>query len=153
MMGRTIAAAGLTIALSALAVASAKADLAISSKPTENVSCAAGVCTATAKKAVLNVDDLTAILASGDVAVSTGGIAKDIDVTAALSWASTSRLTLDADKSLVVKQPVTVAGSGALTLSSNSGRKSVDLEFFGKGHIAFWDLSSSLVINGKSYTL
>jgi len=152
-MGRTIAAAGLTIALSTLTVVSAKADLAISSKPTENVSCSAGVCSATAKKAVLNVDALTAMLGSGDVTVSTGGIAKNIDVTAALSWASTSRLTLDADKSLVVKQPVTVAGSGALTISTNGGHRAVDLEFFGKGSVQFWDLSSSLVINGKSYTL
>jgi hypothetical protein len=131
----------------------AKADLTISSKPTQNVSCSAGVCTATDKKAVLNVDELTAMLGSGDVTVSTGGVAKDIEVSAGLSWAGTSRLTLEADKSLVVKQPVTVAGSGALTLSSNGGHQSVDLEFFGKGNIQFWDLSSNLVINGKSYTL
>jgi hypothetical protein len=130
-----------------------KADLTISSKPTQNVSCSAGACSATDKKAILNVGELIAMLGSGDVTVSTGGVAKDIEVSAALSWASTSRLTLDADKSLVVKQPVTVAGSGALTLSSNRGHQKVDLEFFGKGNIQFWDLSSSLVINGKSYTL
>lgn len=144
------AAAGILLALVGT---SAKADLAISSKPTENVSCSAGVCTATAKKAVLNVDELTGMLASSDVTVTTGGIAKGIDVTAALSWASASRLTLDADKSLIVKQPVTVAGSGALTISTNGGHHAVDLEFFGKGSVQFWDLSSSLVINGKSYTL
>jgi hypothetical protein len=131
----------------------AKADLTISSKPTQNVSCSGGVCVATDKKAVLNVDELTAMLGSGDATVSTGGIAKDIDVTAALGWASTSRLTLDADKSLIVKQPVTVAGTGALTISTNGGHQKVDLEFFGKGSVQFWDLSSSLVINGKSYTL
>jgi hypothetical protein len=131
----------------------AKADLTISSKPTQNVSCSAGVCTATDKKAVLNVGELTAMLGAGDVTVSTGGVAKDIEVSAGLSWASTSRLTLEADKSLIVKQPVTVAGSGALTLSSNGGHQNVDLEFFGKGSVQFWDLSSSLVINGKSYTL
>jgi GLUG motif-containing protein len=131
----------------------AQADLTISSKPTQNVSCSAGVCTATDKKAVLNVDQLTAMLSTGDATVSTGGIAKDIEVSAPLSWASTSRLTLDADKSLIVKKPVTVAGTGALTISTNGGHQKVDLEFFGKGSVQFWDLSSSLVINGKSYTL
>ncbi|HEY8698593.1 MAG TPA: GLUG motif-containing protein [Rhizomicrobium sp.] len=102
---------------------------------------------------MLNVGELTGMLGSGDITVGTGGIAKDIQISAALSWANTSRLTLDADRSLIVKQPVTVAGSGALTLSSNGGHQKVDLEFFGKGSVQFWDLSSNLVINGKSYTL
>lgn len=147
---RTMAA---TVAAIVCASFGAKADLAVSSKPTQNVSCSSGTCTATAKKAVLNVGDLTAMLGSGDVTLSTGGVAKDIQISAPLSWASTSRLTLAADRSLIVKQPVTVTGSGALTLSTNGGGDDIDLEFAKGGSVAFWDLSSSLVINGVAYAL
>ena len=59
------------------------------------MSCAAGVCTATAKKAILNVDDLTAMLAAGDLIVKTGGGAITIQVLNGFSWTSTNRLTLD----------------------------------------------------------
>src|SRR3954462_7654356 len=87
---------------------SVHADLSISNKPTQNMSCDAGVCTATAKKAVLNVGDLQTMLASGDVAVKTGGVAPNIEIIAPLTWASLSRLAFDAQQSLVVKKPVTV---------------------------------------------
>src|SRR5438105_4366960 len=93
-----------------LACSSAHADLSISNKPTQNMSCDAGVCTATAQKAVLNVGDLQTMLASGDVAVNTGSVAKDIEINQPLTWASTSRLTLDAQQSVVAEKPVTVTG-------------------------------------------
>src|SRR3954463_10013090 len=95
-----------------LACSSVHADLSISNKPTQNMSCEAGVCTATAPKAVLNVADLPSMLASGDVAVKTGSIAKDIDIDQPLTWSSTSRLTLDAQQSIIVNDLVTLAGSG-----------------------------------------
>lgn len=139
-------------AVAALACGAAQADVVISNKPTKNMSCAAGVCTATAKKAVLNVADLAAMLASGDVEVATGGGAKVIDVEAALSWTGTEKLTLTANQGVTVKKPVTVAGPGALTIATYGGSKT-DLEFFNKGSIQFWDLSSDLTINGQSYTL
>src|SRR6185295_16277638 len=53
----------------------AQADLSISNKPTQNITCDAGVCTATAQKAVLNANDLQAMLASGDTVVKTGTLA------------------------------------------------------------------------------
>lgn len=152
MTGTWMRAAALTLLAAIGVIPCARADLTISSRPTKNVTCSSGVCTATAKKALLNVVDLTSMLGSGDVTVSTGGVAKDIDVFAAFSWTATSRLTLDADRSVEVNQPVTVAGSGALTISTNGG-KHLDIAFSGDGSIVFWDLSSSLIINGGSYTL
>ncbi len=133
--------------------AAARADVEINSKPTANMSCDSGVCTATAQKAVLNVADLANMLASGDVAVKTGSLAKDIVIDQPLQWTSTSRLTLDAQRSIVVKKAVTVAGTAGLTLSTNDGGSGGDLLFENKGSVTFWDTGSSLVINGQSYTL
>jgi hypothetical protein len=136
-----------------LLTGSAQADLSISSKPTKNVACAAGVCTATAKGANLNATDLANMLAAGDTTVKTGGGALTIQVEAALSWTSANRLTLDANRSVGVRRPVVVAGTGALTIVTNDGGTGGDLLFFDKGKIDFWDLASSLIINGNSYTL
>jgi hypothetical protein len=138
----------------------ARADISISNKPTQNMSCDAGVCTATAQKAMLNVTDLATMLASGDVAVKTGLVAKDIDIDQPLQWTSTARLTLDAQQSVVVKKQVTVAGQGALTVITNDsgGAKAKDKtgEFIivpEHGSVQFWDLSRSLMIDGNAYTL
>src|SRR5579862_4711901 len=82
----------------------AQADLSISSKPTQNVDCSGGVCTPTAKNAVLNVGDLTGMLASGDVTVQTGDgnqTAAGIDIVTGFSWTSTNRLTLTAKHDIV----------------------------------------------------
>jgi len=127
--------------------------VSISNKPTENMSCNAGVCTATAQKAVLNAGDLQAMLASGDVAVKTGSVAKDIEIDQPLTWASTSRLTLDAQRSITIRKPVTVNGQGAITLAFNQGESAGDLYFFDKGDVTFFDLASTLVINGTGYVL
>src|SRR4051794_23445179 len=80
-------------AVAAFAGGPARAEVKISDQPTQNMSCDSGVCTATAAKAVLNVNDLTNLLAAGDTAVKTGSVAKDIVMKSALSWTSTSRLT------------------------------------------------------------
>ena len=117
------------------------------------MSCNAGVCTATAQKAVLNAGDLQAMLASGDVAVKTGSVAKDIEIDQPLTWASTSRLTLDAQRSITIRKPVTVNGQGAITLAFNQGESAGDLYFFDKGDVTFFDLASTLVINGTGYVL
>jgi hypothetical protein len=138
----------------------ARADLSISNKPTQNMSCDAGLCVPTAKKAVLNIGDLQAMLASGDVAVTTGSVAKDIEIAQRLLWSSTSRLTLDAQQSVIVKKQITVAGTGALTVIINDTGQRRNESKTGEyvivpehGSVQFWDLGSSLIINGSSYTL
>src|ERR1043166_8069905 len=132
---------------------SADAAVVISSKPTKNMTCSGGVCTPTKAKAVLNVTDLANMLASGDVKVVSDSKALDIDFAESLSWTSTSRLTLDSHHSIVFEKPVTVAGAGALTITVNDGGTGGDFWFVKKGHVEFWDLNSSLVIDGTSYTL
>jgi hypothetical protein len=145
---------GLAAALLIAASGTAKAEVTISDKPTQDMSCTGGVCTATANKAVLNVSDLVAMLGSGDVTVATGSVAKDIEIRQALSWTSTSRLTLDAQQSVTIAKPVTVAGTGALTIATNDGGKHGEFIIVPEhGSVQFWDLSSSLVIDGNSYTL
>jgi hypothetical protein len=146
-------AAALAMCALSLAATPALADLSISNKPTSNMSCVGGVCTATAQKAVLNVTDLQNLLASGDVTVKTGNIAKDINIDRQLTWTSTSRLTLDPSRSIVVQQPVSITGTGALTLTTSDGGNGGDLWFQKKGHFEFWDRNSNLIINGRSYTL
>lgn len=132
---------------------SANASLVISNRPTKNLSCSAGVCTATAKSAVMNANDLVTMLNASDVTLQTGSAAKDLDVKSAFSWASASRLTLDARRSIIFERSVTVAGAGALTLSTNDGGAGGALSFSENGRIRFWDLSGNLVIDGASYTL
>jgi len=121
------------------------------------MSCDAGLCTATAQKAVLNVTDLQNMLTGGDVAVRTGSVAKDIDIDQALTWSGTSRLTLDAQRSVIVNKQVTASGTGALTVITNDGRdRNKDGEFvivLQRGSVQFWDLASKLIIDGQRYTL
>jgi M26 IgA1-specific Metallo-endopeptidase N-terminal region len=133
-----------------LACAPAAAAVKISSKPTKNMSCAAGICTPTAGNANLNATDLTNMLASADTSVQGTSQAKDIEVDAELSWISTSRLTLAAYRNIEIDRLVSIKGSGALTLATPHGG---DLDFEKTGRVAFWDMGSSLVINGAAYTL
>jgi hypothetical protein len=143
----------LGVAVAALIAGAAQAEVKISDQPTQNMSCSGGVCTATAAKAVLNINDLTNMLASGDTAVKTGSVAKDIVVKSALSWTSTSRLTLDAQQSVEIAKPMTVAGTGALTITTNDGGKNGEFLIDPKQSVQFWNLASSLIIDGHSYTL
>jgi hypothetical protein len=129
------------------------ASLKISSGETKDVSCTAGICSASAKKAVLNVNDLASMLASGDATVQSGSLAQDIEIDAALSWTGAHRLTLDSYHSIAFNSPVVVAGTGALTITTNHGGSGGDFRFFGKGHVEFWDLDSELIINGNTYVL
>lgn len=149
MVSRSILLIGFALACAT----DAGAAVNISSAATENMACADGVCSPTAKKATLNVGDLAALLAGGDVRVTTGNGAITIVVTAPLTWSSVSRLTLDADYNISIKAPVTVAGSGGMTLSPNGGGSDGDLQFFPRGKIDFRDTASSLVIGGDTYAL
>ncbi len=148
-----LARASLGIAIALCVSGTAQADLSISNKPTQNVICDAGVCTATAKGANLNVTDLTNMLATGDTTVKFGGGALAIQVLDEFSWTSGSRLTLDANTSVGFHKMVTVAGQGALAITYNDGSNDGDLKFFGKGKIDFEQKSSQLTINNKGYTL
>ena len=145
---------GIAVGLLALLVGTcAHAAVAISMKPTRNMNCSADVCTPTAKNAVLNVNDLAAMLASGDVKVTTGAGAVAIGVTAPLTWASSSHLTLDAALNVSIRSPVVIEGTAGLTIVTNDGGSGGDLLFIDQGKIDFWDTASSLVINGNTYTL
>ncbi len=146
----TSALAGLGLVLTAGA---AQAALVIRNTPTSNVSCSAGMCTATAGTAVMNVSDLTSMLASSDVTLVAGSMAKNVKVLSAFSWTSAHRLTLDAYRSIVVANVVTVAGPGALTLTTNDGGSGGTFSTQFPARVDFWDLSSSLTINGNNYTL
>jgi hypothetical protein len=143
-----------TLGFAVLLATAASAAVNISNKPTQNMSCSAGVCTATAQKAYLNVNDVTSMLAAGDLKIATGDVgAQDIHIEAPFSWTSTSRLTLDAQRSIEFKKPVTVAGTGALRLITNDGGTGGDYWFGPGAKVTFWDRNSSLVVNGLAFTL
>lgn len=140
--------------IAALAVAgTAHAGIVISGKPTQNMTCSGGVCSATAAKAFLNVDDLEAMLAGGDVSVASDSVSGDIRIDAQVRWAQSSRLTLDAYRSIVFDKALTVGGRGGLTLRYNDGAGDGDLSFVDDGHVKFGNRNASLVINGVSYVL
>jgi hypothetical protein len=131
----------------------ARATVLISSKPTQNMSCSAGVCSPTARNATLNVGDLTSMLAGGDVSIQSGSLAKDIEIRTAFSWTSNQRLTLDSYRSIFFQKVVTVAGPGALTIVTDDGGTGGDFRFEGKGRVEFWDTTSNLMINGAHFFL
>src|SRR5579862_2396714 len=125
-VGQMICKRATFVTLAALAAwAPANAAVTISSHETQNMNCSGGVCSPTATKAVLNVGDLTTMLASGSVTVTTrgsGGIqSEDIDLAAPLSWSSNATLKLDAYRSLEIDKSVSVLGSGGLALVTNDG--------------------------------
>jgi hypothetical protein len=137
-----------------LAATAAHGSVRISSKPTKNMNCIGGLCTATARKAILNADDLAAMLTGGDVTVASGSMASDIEIDHALSWGSPHRLTLDAYRSIAFYNRLDVLGAGsALTITTNDGGTNGDFHFLGKGQVRIYDLMDSLVINGATYAL
>ncbi|HEY2444969.1 MAG TPA: hypothetical protein VGI20_04450 [Rhizomicrobium sp.] len=153
----------LFIGLALVAAAPAQADIKISAGKTSNMTCAAGVCSPTANKAVLNVSDLESMLASGNVTVTTTGSgtvqAGKIDITAALTWSTSSILTLDTDPpnanglttAINISAPVSVTGTGGLTI--NNPAAGWNLAFTGNGNITFAKLTSSFVMNANSWVL
>src|SRR5580704_11027493 len=88
-------AEALVLAATLAGTAAARASVTISSAATLNMSCVSGLCTPTARDARLNVNDLTTMLASGNVQVNTGSgklaeKVRDIVVSDGFSWASTN---------------------------------------------------------------
>jgi hypothetical protein len=136
-------------------VTQADAGLTISGQPTHSVTCSAGVCTATAKRATLNADDLVVMLQSGDVTIQPGARAKDIELKSIVSWATSSRLILDSYRGITIGREIEVDGpSGAgVTLTTNDGGSGGSLLFAPHGKIDFALTSDSLVINGASYQI
>jgi hypothetical protein len=151
-MFREIVAQGSKLALSVAAVlaaatAPAQAELTISANPTQNVSCdAAAHCSATAPSAAMNVHELKKLLASQPQVVLDAATAKDIDLDAPINWTSSSSLSLVASRSVLVHKSLTVAGPGGLRIKG-------ELLLAPKASITFWDLSSSLTLNGNAYQL
>jgi len=132
----------------------AQAAVAISSDATQNMSCSAGVCTATAPSAVLSVSDLESLLASSSLKVSTGGsLANDIRVSAAITWTSSSKLTLYAYRNVAIDKPISVEGSGGLDLESNRGSGAGYLTFGRNASATFLGLTNKLTIVGTAFTL
>ena len=151
-----IALAGIAAAL--CIVPAAHAAVTISSNATSNMSCVSGVCTPTAANAVLNVGDLTSMLASGNVSVNTGtgslaAQVEDIIVAATFNWASANALTLDAYRSVTVTAPVAVNGTAPVSLVTNDGGSGGNLSFVSGGSLSFLGTANSLSINGMAYTL
>jgi hypothetical protein len=145
-------------ALSLSCATGAHAAVTISMAATSNMDCVSGVCTPTAKDAILNVNDLTTMLANGNVEVNTGSgkLAKkieDIVISDGFSWASSNSLTLDAYRSIVVDKAVSDAGSGAVALTTDDGGSLGTLSFGPKGSLSFLSPSNSLTIDGNAYTL
>jgi The GLUG motif len=137
-----------------LLAAPAEARLTISSAPTKNMTCSAGVCSPTQTTAVLNVADLKRMLKSRNMTVTTTGSgsvqANDIVVATALAWSSANTLTLTALQNITVISPISVTGKGGLTLN-DGGRES--LAFYNGANVTFSNLSSALTINGNAYVL
>jgi hypothetical protein len=139
------------IAAAALIAPAAQAAVIITSGATQNMSCSNGVCAPTAAKAVLNAGDLETLLASGNATVTTTGQgvqAHDIDIRSPVTWSSSSVLTLDARRSLIVDQPVSITGLSGLAVQT--GRM---FSFGNKGNVTFANLASSFSIDGAAYTL
>ncbi|HWA92269.1 MAG TPA: GLUG motif-containing protein [Rhizomicrobium sp.] len=142
--------------VAALTSSSAEAALVISGKATANVSCASGVCTATAKHANLNGDELAAMLADGDVTVASGAMAKDIEVRVPpkLTWDSAHRLGLDAFRAITVSHEIFYAGNGGgMDLKTNDGGHGGALNFEDHGFIVINVNAGTLTIDGASYAL
>jgi hypothetical protein len=141
------------VAIQVVTPSLALADIVISSAPTNNVTCSSGTCTPTSSSAVLNVNDLQTLLASGSVKLAAAGEPVDVDIDAALSWVSTNTLTLDSYHSINVEQPVAVTGGGGLAIITNDGGSGGEFSFAPATNVAIWSLSSNLTINGTGYTL
>lgn len=136
-----------------LTASGADAALTIGGGPTKHVLCVAHVCRAIRPTAVLNATQLASMLALANVTVVSGSKAQDIVARYPFSWTSSHRLTLDAYRSITTDHAVTVAGPGGVTLTTNDGGTGGAFSTQFPGRIDFWDLSSSLIINGTSYTL
>jgi hypothetical protein len=145
--------AALVAASLIITTSQASGALLVSANPTQNVACSAGVCTASASHAVLNVADLANMLNVSNVILRSGSVALDIRVGQPFSWLSAYSLTLDAYRTIHVGRPLVDAGSAPLILMTNDGGSGGTLAFGGHGRISFAGASNSLTIDGSPYRL
>jgi len=139
--------AALNLALAAAWTTSAHATLNISNRPTKNVDCSFGVCTAIAANAVMNAHDLAAMLDTSDITLQTTGDPQDMVIVSPFAWSSAHALTLQSNDAIFIRNTITVQGTAHLTLA-------VAGPFFqGKGAVRFWDVASALTIDGDDYRL
>lgn len=131
----------------------AKAALSVSDNPTENVTCSAGVCSATASRAILNVTDLANMLTTSSVILRSGPDAMDIRFGRPLTWASENSLTLDAYRTIHIGRPLVDSGPAPLALITNDGGTGGTLSFGRHGQISFLGTANSLTIDGNRYRL
>lgn len=155
---RHLGSAWLTLVLAYAPAGGARATVVISSDPTQGMNCnAGGVCTPSEKNSVLNVTQLENILASSNATIDTGpgtlaGKVNDIDVEAAMTWTNGSTLTLEAYRSVRIDQPISDAGTGALSLRTNLGRNGGTLSFGTKGNVTLFSATNQLTINDLRYS-
>ena len=146
-----------TIAIPLVVVTSAaQANVTISTNQTQNMACSQGVCAPTASSAILNVNDLELLLASGKVEVTTTGTsveATNLVVDASVTWSSANALALVAYNTVTISEPISDTGHGGLTLTTNNGGSGGILSFGPKGNVTFATPSTKLLINGSQYKL
>jgi filamentous hemagglutinin family protein len=131
-------------------------DVTISTGSNSTETCTAGVCTPSGNNSVLNVTTLEDMLATTNVDVNTGSGGKqagDITVDAALTWSSANTLTLDAYHSVLIDDPVSIAGTGGLDIVTDDGGTGGVFLVGSGGDVTFVNLSSNLTIDGAAYTL
>ena len=158
---RVLQPAGLVLSaailLPTLLSSPAEAELTISSGPTANVTCSGGVCTAVHKKANLNVGDLQALLATGNVTVEAPYYPSvdDMVVSAEIDWTSSHSLTLFAFRSIYLNKTIAMNGPGGLTITTNDGTPSYvgALVYGARGNIISLGTANALAINGTTYSL
>ncbi len=121
------------------------------------MNCSAGVCSPTAKEAVLNVNDLETMLASADVTVMSDSQALDINFKSAFQWTSSSTLSLTSYRSITFEKPILVMGTGSMAITVNTGRNLAYwdyLTFSNRAHVEFrQDDQSHFVLDGHEYCL
>jgi len=141
------------VALSITLATSAHAALVIGDAKTFNVKCKDSTCTSTAADAELNVTDLVDMLSTGDVTVISASRANDIVVLSPVSWSTPNQLILQSHRSISVGSPITIAGTGGISLTIDTGAVDGTLSFGPDGSVQFSDLSGRLEIGGQLYTL
>src|SRR6185312_6034790 len=70
-----------------------------------------------------------------------------------VSYASASRLTLSAFRSVTFTAPVMVTGPGSVAIDLGERDTGGQLRFFAQGRLSFQDQASSLTIDGQAYAL
>jgi hypothetical protein len=146
---------GMIVVIFSIGAGPARAAITISNGATRNLSCVAAQCVPTASDAVLNVHDLEALLATGDLSISTTGNgieAGDVLVTANVKWPGGATLAFVAHNSVSVRAAITVRSGGGLSIATNNVGTG-DLSFGAKGTINLNNVSSKFTLNGQAYAL